>query len=137
MLTYMNLYTLPEPNILFRKGIALEICCACWLLQAITLYFPGLFGLWICQDMNPLPLVTQPVLPQYSWGASIRARWGSGVGMKGWPITCYHLTQSYFRPQLSLVPVPDIHMSVPMTCLLLLFSSSLPCTGSPSSDPVP
>lgn len=22
MLTYMNLYTLPEPNILFRKGIA-------------------------------------------------------------------------------------------------------------------
>lgn len=60
---YESVYA-PRIQYFLQGRHCLEICCIHLLLQAITLYFPGLFGLWSWQDMNPIPLLTQPVLSQ-------------------------------------------------------------------------
>lgn len=111
----------------------LEICCIHLPLQAITVYFRGLFGLWGWQDMNPMPLVIMIL------GCLSRPGWDSGVGTKGWSITCYHLTQQYFWPQVPLVPMPVTSYPSPNDLLAPIFflptltneyqqSSYWPCT---------
>lgn len=57
---YKSVYA-PRIQYFVQGKHCLEIGCIHLLLQAITLYFRGLFGMWSWQGMNTMPLVTKPV----------------------------------------------------------------------------